>query len=82
VGHLLKPEETLAGQLNALKLTLCGRPARFFNLGYPTISLTKDLLILQRALKENPDRLCGSLRWRLFRQKNNSLHRWQPITAR
>jgi len=54
-GTLLKPEETLAGQLNALKLTLCGRPARFFNLGYPTISLTKDLLILQRALKENPD---------------------------
>lgn len=54
-GTLLKPEETLAGQLNSLKLTVCGKPARFYNLGYPTISLTKDVLILQRALKENPD---------------------------
>ena len=54
-GTLLKPEETLAGQLNSLKLTMCGKPARFYNLGYPTISLAKDVLIMQRALKENPD---------------------------
>jgi hypothetical protein len=54
-GTLLKPEETLAGRLNARALTLCGKPARFYNLGYPTISLTKDVLILQRALKEKPD---------------------------
>jgi hypothetical protein len=54
-GTLLKPEETLAGRLNARSLTICGKPARFYNLGYPTISLTKDVLILQRALKENPD---------------------------
>jgi hypothetical protein len=54
-GTLLKPEDTLAGKLNVRALTLCGKPARFYNLGYPTISLTKDVLILQRALKENPD---------------------------
>jgi hypothetical protein len=54
-GTLLKPEETLAGRLNTRALTLCGKPARFYNLGYPTISLTKDVLILQRALKEKPD---------------------------
>jgi hypothetical protein len=36
-------------------LTLCGKPAHFYNLGYPTISLTKDVLIFQRALKEKPD---------------------------
>jgi hypothetical protein len=54
-GTLLKPDDSLAGKLNAHNLTICGKNARFYNLGYPTISLTKDVLILQRALKENPD---------------------------
>jgi hypothetical protein len=54
-GTLLKPEETLAGQLNTLQLT-CGEiPLRFFNLGYPTISLTKDLMLMERALDYDPD---------------------------
>lgn len=55
-GTLLKPEETLAGQLNLLKLTgPDGRPLRFYNLGYPTLSLTKDLLLLQESLVYDPD---------------------------
>lgn len=54
-GTLLKPEETLAGRLNARNFQICGKPASFYNLGYPTISLAKDVLILQRALKTNPD---------------------------
>ncbi|MEJ2447664.1 MAG: hypothetical protein P8Y37_06960 [Anaerolineales bacterium] len=55
-GTLLKPEETLSGQLNSLGLhTVDGRPVRFFNLGYPTLSLTKDLMILDRALDYQPD---------------------------
>jgi hypothetical protein len=54
-GILLKPEETLAGQLNANNLTVCGKSVRAYNLGYPTISLTKDLIILARALDYQPD---------------------------
>jgi hypothetical protein len=55
-GTLLQPEETLAGQLNRLDLmTRDGRPIRFYNLGYPTLSLTKDLLLLDRALAYRPD---------------------------
>lgn len=54
-GTLLKPEETLAGRLNARGLQICGKPAHFYNLGYPTISLAKDVLILQRALQTKPD---------------------------
>lgn len=55
-GTLLKPEETLSGQLNKLDLqTADGRAVRFFNLGYPTLSLTKDLMILDRALEYEPD---------------------------
>mgnify|MGYP001765780499 CR=1 FL=1 len=54
-GTLLRPQETLAGQLGAADLTVCGRPARVYNLGYPTISLAKDLMILDYALRYDPD---------------------------
>ena len=53
-GTLLRPEETLAGQLNALDLRCGQEQLQFFNLGYPTISLTKDLMLLQRALETQP----------------------------
>ena len=55
-GVLLKPEETLAGQLNGLGLKLQdGRRVAFYNLGYPTLSVTKDLLVLDEALPSQPD---------------------------
>lgn len=55
-GTLLTPEQTLTGQLNGLNLTAPdGRRMRFYNLGYPTISVTKDLMILDRALETDPD---------------------------
>jgi hypothetical protein len=55
-GTLLKPEETLAGLLNAASITACdGRQIRVYNLGYPTISLTKDLMILTEAMRYQPD---------------------------
>ena len=54
-GTLLKPEETLAGQLNAAGISACGKNVRVYNLGYPTISLTKDMLLLSDAMKYQPD---------------------------
>jgi hypothetical protein len=54
-GTLLKPEETLAGQLNSANISACGKNAHIYNLGYPTISLTKDVLLLSRALEYQPD---------------------------
>jgi hypothetical protein len=55
-GTLLRPQETLAGQLNALHLSASdGRQMRFYNLGYPTLSLTKDLLLLDMARQYQPD---------------------------
>jgi hypothetical protein len=55
-GTLLTPEQTLTGRLNAEGLAAPdGRRLRFYNLGYPTISLTKDLLILNRAREYQPD---------------------------
>jgi hypothetical protein len=50
-GWFLENEDTLAGQLNAANLmTQDARRMTFYNLGYPIMSLTKDLLILDEAL--------------------------------
>jgi hypothetical protein len=54
-GTLLTPEETLAGQLNADPISACGKSVHAYNLGYPTISLTKELMILDQALEYQPD---------------------------
>ena len=54
-GTLLTPKETLAGQLNANPITACNKNVRAYNLGYPTISLTKDLMILDQAMQYQPD---------------------------
>jgi hypothetical protein len=54
-GTLLEPEQTLAGRLDAESITACGKTVRAYNLGYPTISLTKDLMLLDRAKNYDPD---------------------------
>ena len=55
-GVLLQPGDTLAGRLTALGLRAPdGRRMRFYNLGYPDFSVTKDLLLLQRGLDLKPD---------------------------
>lgn len=54
-GTLLRPEETLAGQMTAAGLSYCGKTIRVYNLGYPTISVTKDLMVLDYALRYQPD---------------------------
>jgi hypothetical protein len=54
-GTLLLPEQTLSGQLNASRM-VCGiRPVQFYNLGYPTLSLAKDLMLLEEAMQYKPD---------------------------
>jgi len=55
-GFLLTPDQTVSAYLNAADITAPdGRGLRFYNLGYPTITLTKDLLILSHAVKYQPD---------------------------
>jgi lysophospholipase L1-like esterase len=56
-GWFLRHNETLAGQLNALDLRAAdGRRIVVYNLGYPVMSLTKDLLLLDVALERtDPD---------------------------
>lgn len=55
-GILLRPDETLTGYLNAAALTAPdGRKLRFYNLGYPMMSLTKDVMLLDYARRFQPD---------------------------
>jgi hypothetical protein len=56
-GFLLRPPDTLAARLNAAHLvTPDGRRVTAYNLGYPILSLTKDLLILDTAARRyQPD---------------------------
>ena len=55
-GFLLEPQDTLAAYLNAASMrSPDGRVMRFYNLGYPTMSLTKDLLLLSQAMAYQPD---------------------------
>ena len=55
-GWLLDNKDTLAGQINAQRLrTTDGRRVTAFNLGYPVMALTKDVLILEEALNYQPD---------------------------
>jgi hypothetical protein len=55
-GWLLNNEESLAGQINAQHLTTAeGKRVVAYNLGYPVMALSKDVLILEEALKRQPD---------------------------
>lgn len=55
-GFLLKPEDTLAGQINRGGYrTVDGRRVVAYNVGYPTMSLLKDVLMLDKALDYEPD---------------------------
>ncbi len=55
-GILLRPNETLAANINAGGYkTRDGRSVRAYNLGYPIMSLAKDLLLLKYAMRFQPD---------------------------
>ena len=55
-GTLLHPHETLSAQLDKLSFkSQDGRQMRFYNLGYPTMSLAKDVMILDQAMRYEPD---------------------------
>jgi len=55
-GFLLEPGETYTAYINeGGYITKDGRVVRAYNLGYPTISLTKDLLLLDYGMRYDPD---------------------------
>jgi hypothetical protein len=70
-GTLLEPQQTLSGKLNGASLQSCdGRQLQFYNLGYPTLSLTKDLLLLDEARTYKPDMVLWLVTLESFPQEN------------
>ncbi|OGO15981.1 MAG: hypothetical protein A2Z14_02510 [Chloroflexi bacterium RBG_16_48_8] len=55
-GFLLGPDQTLSAAFNAKGyMTANDKRLRFYNLGYPTMSVLKDLLLLDFAQRYKPD---------------------------
>lgn len=85
-GVLLAPGETLAGRLNALALRAPdGRAMRFYNLGYPDFSVSKDLILMRRAMALQPDLIVWAMTLNSLvrdRQVEHLLVRNNPADAR
>ncbi len=55
-GWFLQPDETYAAQINAAGAALPdGRRVVAYNIGYPVLSVTKDLVLLNYARRYDPD---------------------------
>ena len=87
-GWFLTNAETLAGQMNELGAQdTHGRDIVTYNLGYPIMSLTKDLLFLEEALAREPDLIVWLVTLESFpRDKQifpplvqNNPHRLRPL---
>lgn len=84
-GTLLRPQETLCGQLHGKTLS-DGRVVDCYNLAYPTLSLAKDFMILNRALSYDPDLILWGLTMESFpvdKQSDNALIRanWEEYCS-
>jgi hypothetical protein len=66
-GILLTPADTLTGALNQAQLVVDkGKQIRAYNLGHPILTLSKDLLILDRAMRYEPDMIVWLTTLRAF----------------
>ena len=55
-GTLLEPGDTLGGLINQAGLAdAAGKTVRAYNLAYPSMSIIKDLMILEKSLQYEPD---------------------------
>lgn len=54
-GTLLENDETIAAKLQTMVDSDTGQSIRIYNLGYPTSSVLKDLVLLDKAMQYKPD---------------------------
>ncbi|HUH98430.1 MAG TPA: SGNH/GDSL hydrolase family protein [Anaerolineales bacterium] len=77
-GIGLRPQQTLPGQLQALGLTCGGKDVSVYNLSFPRSSAAKDLMILDQAMKYEPDDIVWLITWYTLMPKTRSDH---PLIA-
>lgn len=54
-GFLQEPQDTLAGILNRSGLSCAGKPVKVYNLAYPSLSVVKDLMLLNEVKSHAPN---------------------------
>ena len=87
-GTLLQPQDTLSELINQDQWETCdGKAIRAYNLAYPSMSLTKDLMILEKALTYEPDLIIWPVTLESFPKQvqietplvANNPHKVQPL---
>jgi lysophospholipase L1-like esterase len=74
-GWFLENKDTLAGRINAGKyVTTDGRRVVAYNLGYPIMSLTKDLVLLDAAMRYRPDMIVWLVTLESFPREKQLVH--------
>jgi lysophospholipase L1-like esterase len=73
-GLNLTPEQTLPGQLNTLALTCGNKKVITYNLSFPRSSSTKDLMILDKAMRYQPDLIMWLVTWYTLMPKTRVDH--------
>ena len=74
-GWFLENKDTLAGRINASKhVTTDGRRVVAYNLGYPIMSLTKDLVLLAAAMHYRPDTIVWPVTLESFPREKQLAH--------
>jgi hypothetical protein len=74
-GWFLENRDTLAARLNQKRLvTVDGRRIVAYNLGYPIMSLSKDLLLLDAAMSHQPDMLVWLVTLESFARDKQLVH--------
>ena len=74
-GWFLENQDTLAGRINAGRhVTTDGRRVVAYNLGYPIMSLTKDLVLLNEALRHRPDLILWPVTLESFPREKQLVH--------
>jgi hypothetical protein len=74
-GWFLENKDTLAGRINAGRyVTADGRRVVAYNLGYPIMSLTKDLVLLNETLRHQPDMIVWPVTLESFPREQQLVH--------
>jgi len=74
-GWFLENKDTLAGRINAGRyVTTDGRRVVAYNLGYPIMSLTKDLVLLNEAMRYRPDLILWPVTLESFPREKQLVH--------
>lgn len=84
-GLLLRDKETRTALLNARGLTAGGMRVRFYNIGYPTMSSLKDLLLLDRIMDYQPDMIMWTITLEALvpaKQISSSIVAHNPVNTR